>query len=79
MICDEVQNFLSGGIKDDYSTPRRQTYNDFANFSNRLPNGPEIDEKKASNIAREEDQELTAGPNSLEEELQMRDLKIEGE
>jgi hypothetical protein len=41
-----------------------------------MPNGPEIDEKKASDVPREEEQEME-GPNSIEEELQMRELKIE--
>lgn len=45
-----------------------------------FPNGPEIDEKKANEVPREEDiEETMGGPNSIEEELLMRDLKIDGE
>jgi hypothetical protein len=43
-----------------------------------MPNGPEIDEKCANKIQREEEI-FGEGPTSLEEELMMRELKIGSE
>nr|KAJ3419037.1 Mitogen-activated protein kinase [Polyrhizophydium stewartii] len=43
-----------------------------------LSKAPEIDEKKVQDVPRYEDEIAPAGPNCLEDELQIRDLKIDG-
>lgn len=43
------------------------------------PKNPEIDEKTLAQVPRYDEEILPAGPSNIEEELQIRDLKIDDE
>ncbi|KAJ3269667.1 Mitogen-activated protein kinase [Terramyces sp. JEL0728] len=72
LIAAEVANFKANpyGASTEPETPTRKQS---------IMNAPEIDEAKVKEIKRFENEAVPSGPCNIEEELQMRGLKLDGE
>ncbi|KAJ3312601.1 Mitogen-activated protein kinase [Boothiomyces sp. JEL0838] len=72
LIAQEVANFKANpyGASTEAETPTRKQS---------IMNTPEIDEQKVKEIKRFENEAVPSGPSNIEEELQMRGLKLDGE
>ncbi|KAH6572750.1 hypothetical protein BASA50_006875 [Batrachochytrium salamandrivorans] len=77
---EEIKSLIVAEVTEFRKTQQRSNV-EVADSPRRmqLNRGPEIDEKKVHEVPRYEDEVAPAGPTSLEEELQIRDLKIGNE